>query len=106
MGTHPVQKLAAMNIKDFQDRKLKGPKISMVTCYDYCSATILNESQVDCILVGDSSSMVMHGCPNTLGATVEMIAQHTQAVVKGAFNKFIISDLPFCSYRKSRSRTM
>jgi len=106
MNTPKLTALRAMNSKDFQERKLKGPKISMVTCYDYCSASIMNESQVDCILVGDSGSMVMHGCPTTLGATVEMIVQHTLAVVKGAPHKFIISDLPFCSYRKNRTRTM
>ncbi|HSW71211.1 MAG TPA: 3-methyl-2-oxobutanoate hydroxymethyltransferase, partial [Gammaproteobacteria bacterium] len=66
----------------------------MVTCYDYSSASILNESEIDCILVGDSSSMLMHGCANTLGATVDMLAQHTLAVAKGAPHKFIIADLP------------
>lgn len=107
MSVHAINNINAMNIHDFQKRKLQqGPKISMVTCYDYCSATIMNATNVDCILVGDSSSMVMHGCSNTVGATVEMLAQHTAAVAKGAPNKFIISDLPFCSYRKNRARTM
>jgi 3-methyl-2-oxobutanoate hydroxymethyltransferase len=95
-----------LTVNDFQKRKLNGPKISMVTCYDYTSAVIMNASQVDCILVGDSGSMVMHGCSTTLGATVDMMVQHTLAVAKGAPNKFIVGDLPFCSYRKSRARTM
>jgi 3-methyl-2-oxobutanoate hydroxymethyltransferase len=95
-----------MNIHEFEKRKLNGSKLSMVTCYDYCSAAIMNTTNIDCILVGDSASMVMHGCPTTLGATVEMIVQHTQAVAKGAPTKFIVGDLPFCSYRKSRARTM
>lgn len=106
MSIHKSNKIRAMTSTDFHLRKLNGPKISMVTCYDYCSASILNESQVDCILVGDSGSMVMHGCSTTLGATVDMLAQQTQAVAKGAPDKFIVSDLPFCSYRKNRARTM
>ncbi len=105
MSIHSIAR-RALHIQDFQERKLKGPKISMVTCYDYSSASILNESEIDCILVGDSSSMLMHGCANTLGATVDMLAQHTLAVAKGAPHKFIIADLPFCSYRKNRTRTM
>lgn len=95
-----------MNIHDFQKRKAADEKISMVTCYDYCFATIVNASDVDCILVGDSAGMVMHGFATTLGTTVELMEQHVAAVAKGAPNKFIIGDLPFCSYRKSQARTI
>jgi len=95
-----------MNIVDFQKMKNTNTKISMVTCYDYWSARIIAETNIDCILVGDSLAMVMHGHATTIPATIEIIALHTQAVVKGAQNKFIIGDLPFCSYRKSLSNTM
>lgn len=95
-----------MNIHDFQKRKSEGLKMSMVTCYDYCFASILNTSAVDCILVGDSLSMVMHGHATTLGATVDLMALHVAAVAKGAPEKFIIGDLPFCSYRKNQTCTM
>ena len=33
----------------------------MVTCYDAWSARILNGTDVDCLLVGDSLAVVMHG---------------------------------------------
>lgn len=89
-----------MNIHDFQKMKIQGEKISMVTCYDYWSARIISQSDVNCILVGDSLSMVMHGHPSTISATVEMMALHTEAVSRGASNSFIIGDLPFLSYRK------
>ena len=95
-----------MNISNFQLMKENNEKISMVTCYDYWSARIVSQSRVDCILIGDSLAMVMYGYTNTLPATVEMISQHTQAVAKGASNKFIISDMPFCSYRKDLTASM
>ncbi len=95
-----------MNILDYQERKRKGQKISMVTCYDYTFAKILNETDVDCLLVGDSLAMVMHGFPTTLSASIEMMALHTAAVSKGASKKLIIGDLPFMSYRKSLSKNM
>lgn len=95
-----------MNISNFQLMKENNKKISMVTCYDYWSACIISQSHIDCILVGDSLAMVMHGHPNTLPATVEMMSQHIQAVAKGAFNKFIIGDMPFCSYRKDLTTSM
>lgn len=90
-----------MNILDFYKKKQAGEKISMITCYDYSSARILAQTSVDCLLVGDSLAMTMHGHKDTLAATLDMMCLHTSAVRRGAGDKFIISDLPFLSYRKS-----
>ena len=78
----------------------------MVTCYDYWSACIISQSQIDCILVGDSLAMVMYGYSTTLPATVAIMVQHIQAVAKGAPNKFLVGDMPFCSYRKGLITSM
>lgn len=72
----------------------------MVTCYDYWSARILAETNIDSVLVGDSAAMVMHGFQNTLPATVDLMASHIAAVIKGIGDKFVVGDMPFCSYRK------
>lgn len=95
-----------MNIHDFKTKKEKGEKISVITCYDYTSARILNSTQIDAILVGDSLAMTMYGERTTLPATIEHMILHTQAVARGASQKFIIGDLPFLSYRKSLSKSM
>ena len=96
-----------MNMTDFQHRKENNQKISMVTCYDYWSACIVAQSNVDCILVGDSLAMVMYGYSTTLPATVNVMAQHIQAVSRGISpDKFIVSDMPFCSYRKDLTKNM
>lgn len=89
-----------MNIFDFDKKKQAGKKITMVTCYDYTSAVLVDRSDVDCILVGDSLAMTMHGFSSTVPATVEMMALHTAAVARGAKDKFIVADLPFLAYRK------
>tara|TARA_A100001015_G_scaffold168739_1_gene187544 strand:- start:3739 stop:4527 length:789 start_codon:yes stop_codon:yes gene_type:complete len=91
-----------MNINDFARRKACGDKLSMVTCYDYWSAQILNQTDVDTILVGDSLAMVMHGLPSTVHATVDMMATHIAAVRRGAPDKFIVGDMPFMQARFSR----
>ena len=96
----------AMNVLDFQKMKDTGRKISMVTCYDYSSARAVAESNVDCILVGDSLAMTMHGHRTTLTATTAMMALHTAAVARGAPSKFIVADLPFLSYRKGLKDAM
>ena len=103
---HALPNRFAMNIHDFQKMKDEGRKISMITCYDYSSARAVADSNIDCILVGDSLAMTMHGYQSTLSATTAMMALHTAAVAKGAPAKFIIGDLPFLSYRKGLKDAM
>lgn len=95
-----------MNIKDFQTMKQNSLLIKMITCYDHWTAKILATTNIDCILVGDSAAMVMHGHNSTIPADIEMIATHIRAVKLGIEDKFIIGDLPFMSYRKSLSEAM
>jgi len=85
-------------INIFQARYAAGEKISVVTCYDYTFARIMNNSDIDCLLVGDSLGMVIQGNSSTLPVTVEDIIYHTRAVRRGAPDKMIIADMPFLSW--------
>lgn len=78
----------------------------MVTCYDYWSAKIINDSAIDCILVGDSVGMVMHGFDSTIPVDIKMMETHICAVRKGAPDKLLIGDMPFLAHRKSTKTTM
>jgi 3-methyl-2-oxobutanoate hydroxymethyltransferase len=89
-----------MTAPTFLRSKAEGKRLSMITCYDYTFARLLSQSPVDAILVGDSAAMAMHGHPSTLHATVSLMRLHTEAVVRGAGGKFVVSDMPFLSYRK------
>lgn len=84
-------------VHTFKQRKAAKTPISMVTCYDAWTAKILNATDVDCILVGDSLAVVMHGFDSTVHATIEMMELHVAAVHRGAPDKFIIADMPFLS---------
>ncbi len=95
-----------MNVFSFAKMKKKGVPISMVTAYDSSSAAIVQAADVDCILVGDSLAMTMHGQKSTLGASVQMMSLHTKAVRQGASDAFIVGDLPFLSYRKGLAQAM
>lgn len=95
-----------MNILDLPARKSRQEKIVMVTCYDYTSARIIEQSDVDMILVGDSAAMVMHGHSTTLPIDADTMAWHVASVRRGAPGKFLVGDLPFLSYRKSLAQTM
>jgi len=93
-------------LKNFKKLKSDGKKIVIVTSYDYWSAKILSDTNVDGILIGDCSSMVMHGHEDTLNSDIETIAMHTRAVRKGAKGKFLIAAMPFMSNRKGMKETM
>jgi 3-methyl-2-oxobutanoate hydroxymethyltransferase len=89
-----------MKIQDFARKKREGVPISMVTCYDSWSAALIAETDIDCVLVGDSLAMVVYGHDTTLPADIDTMAAHTAAVRRGMPDKFLIGDLPFLSYRK------
>ena len=94
------------SVDGFSAAKAAGSKISMVTAYDAWSARILADTPVDCLLVGDSAMMVVHGEKDTLGATPEIMAMHTRAVVRGAPGKFVVADMPFLAARKGEAHAL
>jgi len=82
-----------------QEMKRRGDKIAMLTAYDYSMATIVDESGMDIILVGDSASNVMAGHETTLPITLDQMIYHAQSVVRAAKRALVIVDLPFGSYQ-------
>ena len=89
-----------MTILDFKKYKEEGRKFAYCTAYDYTTATIVDESDVEIILVGDSLGMIMLGYDTTVGVTLDDMIHHIRPVVKGAPNTFIAGDMPFGSYQK------
>ncbi|MCK5534507.1 3-methyl-2-oxobutanoate hydroxymethyltransferase [bacterium] len=91
-----MNKITVVKLQEMKQRK---EKISMLTCYNYWMAKILNEVAVDVLLVGDSLGMVVLGYENTLPVKVEDILYHTKAVKRGNLNALLIADMPFMSYQ-------
>lgn len=90
-----------MAISDFKKFKQEGKKFSYVTAYDYTMASIVNDSEVEIILVGDSLGMIMLGYTGTESVTMEDMIHHIKPVVKGAPDTWIVGDMPFGSYNVS-----
>jgi len=95
-----------MKIHDFKRKKNEHEKITMLTCYDYPSACTIAKSNIDCVLMGDSVAMVMHGHESTIMADMEMMIMHTSAVARGLKTQFLVSDLPFLCHRSGISETI
>ena len=90
-----------MTILDFKKFKEEGRKFAYCTAYDYTTASIVDESDVEIILVGDSLGMVMLGYNSTVGVTLDDVIHHIRPVVNGAPNTFVAGDMPFGSYQES-----
>lgn len=90
------------SILDFRNYKQSNIPISMVTCYDYWSAQIIRDSNIDAVLVGDSVAMVMHGFETTVNADVQIMKYHISAVKKGLKDKLLVADFPFLAHRKGK----
>jgi 3-methyl-2-oxobutanoate hydroxymethyltransferase len=88
-------------IVTLQKRKQNRQKITMLTAYDYTTAKLMDESGVDCLLVGDSLGMVMLGYDSTVSVTMDDMIHHSKAVARAAKSAFVVTDLPFMSYHTS-----
>lgn len=98
MSKHTVTTIQAM--------RDNNETITMLTAYDYPTAKKVNDAGIDMILVGDSCAMVVHGHPNTLTATMDMMVLHCAAVARACDRTMVIADMPFGSFQYSIEDTM
>jgi 3-methyl-2-oxobutanoate hydroxymethyltransferase len=92
-----VRRLAAPDIR----ARKGGEPIVCLTAYDAPTAEIL-DAHCDLLLVGDSVGMAVHGMPNTVGVTLEMMILHGQAVMRGSKRAMVVIDMPFGSYEGAK----
>lgn len=92
-----MKKLTTRTLRHYK-KSTQNKALQMLTCYDYQTAQMLNETNLDIILVGDSLGNVVLGFETTVEVTVDMMTLFSTAVKKGAPDKFVVADLPFGSY--------
>jgi 3-methyl-2-oxobutanoate hydroxymethyltransferase len=90
-----------VTIAYLNEKMENGGKITMMTAYDYPTGSLVDQSGIDTILVGDSLGMVMLGYESTVPVTMDEMIHHCKAVSRGAKSCFIIGDMPFMSYQVS-----
>lgn len=79
--------------------KRRKEKISVLTAYDYSTASICDKASIDIVLVGDSAGMIMLGYPNTIPVSMEEMLLFCKGVSRGTKRAMIIADMPFGSYQ-------
>ena len=83
------------------DKMAKGTPLTMITCYDYPMAYLVEQAGIDIVLVGDSLGMTILGFDSTLPVTMDDMIRHAQAVRRGTPNGWLIGDMPYMSYQAS-----
>jgi len=73
--------------------------ISMLTCYDFMFAQLMDASGIDCVLVGDSVGTNVLGYESEQEVTLADMIHHTKAVARGINTALIIADLPYLTYQ-------
>jgi 3-methyl-2-oxobutanoate hydroxymethyltransferase len=99
VSSHREQAVRRIAAPDIAARKGQTP-IVCLTAYTAPMADLLDE-HCDLLLVGDSVGMVVHGLPNTVGVTLDMMVLHGQAVMRGSRRAMVVVDMPFGSYEGS-----
>jgi 3-methyl-2-oxobutanoate hydroxymethyltransferase len=83
-----------------------GPKIAMVTAYDYPGAVIADRAGMDIILIGDSVANVVHGMDTTLEIGLDEIVLHTRAVKRAEPDALVVADMPWLTFHLGTEDTV
>lgn len=97
------QPMRRLTVPKIRNRKVDGvteEPLVMLTAYTARQAQLL-DPHCDLLLVGDSLGQVIYGLPSTIPVTMEMMANHAAAVVRGSYHSVVVVDMPFGSYETS-----
>jgi 3-methyl-2-oxobutanoate hydroxymethyltransferase len=96
-----MEKRSKVLLPALLEKMRQGVPITMITCYDFSMAFLVEQAGLDIVLVGDSLGMTILGYEGTLAVTMEDMISHAQAVRRGAPSAFLIGDMPYMSYQPS-----
>ncbi|WP_209347492.1 3-methyl-2-oxobutanoate hydroxymethyltransferase [Pontixanthobacter sp. CEM42] len=99
----PMKRLTVPKIRRRKVDGVTEEPLVMLTAYTARQAQLL-DAHCDMLLVGDSLGQVIYGLPSTIPVTLEMMANHGAAVVRGSYHSVVVVDMPFGSYEASKEQ--
>jgi len=96
----PMKRLTVPKVMQRKKDGVTEEPLVMLTAYTARMAQLL-DPHCDILLVGDSLGQVIYGLPSTLPVTLDMMAAHGAAVVRGSYHSLVVIDMPFGSYEAS-----
>jgi 3-methyl-2-oxobutanoate hydroxymethyltransferase len=101
-----TKKDGRVTVPEFAALKTAAKKITVLTAYDFATATIVDACEIEGILVGDSLSMVVQGNETTLPVTLDEMIYHAKLVCRAVRHSLVIVDMPFGSYHAGISASV
>src|SRR5690606_28260165 len=96
----PMKRLTVPAIRKRKQDGTTAEPIVMLTAYTARQAQLL-DAHCDVLLVGDSLGQVIYGLPSSVPVTLDLMANHGAAVVRGSYHALVVVDMPFGSYEQS-----
>lgn len=96
----PMKRLTVPALRKRKVEGVTAEPIVMLTAYTARQAQLL-DPHCDLLLVGDSLGQVIYGLPSSVPVTLEMMAAHGAAVVRGSYHSVVVVDMPFGAYEAS-----
>ncbi len=96
----PMKRLTVPALRKRKVDGVTAEPIVMLTAYTARQAQLL-DAHCDLLLVGDSLGQVIYGLPSSVPVTLDMMAAHGAAVVRGSYHAVVVVDMPFGSYEQS-----
>lgn len=96
----PMKRLTIPAIRQRKVDGVTAEPVVMLTAYTARQAQLL-DAHCDLLLVGDSLGQVIYGLPSSVPVTLEMMAAHGAAVVRGSWHAAVVVDMPFGAYEQS-----
>lgn len=88
-----------ITLDDIKKMKQKKQKITMLTAYDFPTASLIDQAGIDMVLVGDSVANVVLGLKSTTEVGMLEMIHHTKAVRRAIQYAFLVGDMPYDSYQ-------
>jgi 3-methyl-2-oxobutanoate hydroxymethyltransferase len=96
----PMRRLTIPKLRARKAGGVTEQPIVALTAYTARQAQLL-DAHCDILLIGDSLGQVIYGLPSSVPVTLEMMANHGAAVVRGSYHAAVVVDMPFGSYEQS-----
>ncbi len=88
-----------VTIETIIEKKRHKIPITLLTAYSFPLASIIDNSGIDIILVGDSVANTELGLESTRSVTMCEMLHHAKAVRRGVRNALLVGDMPYESYQ-------
>ena len=97
--------MAQYLVARLREKQKASEAIVSLTAYDYFTALIAREADVDFVLVGDSLGNVVQGASTTVPVTLEQVVYHTRIVATHFPAERVVLDMPFGTFKLEARET-